>query len=165
MKKITNDSLVKAIFGFTWEVTVMASKTFVIIKPDAICRGLIGKIISRFEDKRLEIVAIEMKQKDKTWCQLHYAHITGAIYISLEEFMLSSPLIGIVLKGPDVTSTVQKMVGETNSLSAVPGTIRGDYGSRPVRYNVVHAAHSHKITEHEIKLFFGENQGKVILSK
>lgn len=143
----------------------MVSKTFVIIKPDAISRGLIGKIISRFEDKCLEIVAIELKQKDETWCRLHYEHITGAIYHSLEDFMLFGPIIGIVLKGPEVIETVKKMTGPTNSLWAEPGTIRGDYGTHPIRYNIVHAADSHEAVEREIKLFFGESQGEVILSK
>ena len=141
----------------------MVSKTFVIIKPDAITRGLIGKIISRFEDKCLEIVAIEMKQQDETWCRPHYQHIFGPIYIELEEFMLNAPLIGIVLTGPDVIETVRTMVGSTDSLLAEPGTIRGDFGTAPVRYNVVHAAHSNKAVEREIKLFFGERQGNRIL--
>ncbi|MEE9548729.1 MAG: nucleoside-diphosphate kinase [Nitrosomonadaceae bacterium] len=144
----------------------MVSKTFVIIKPDAISRGLIGKIISRFEDKFLEIVAIEMKQKDETWCQLHYGHLTGDIYLSLEEFMLMGPLIGIVLRGPDAIDTVRRMAGPTNSLSAIPGTIRGDFGTHPMRYNIVHAAaDSHEAVEREIKLFFGEDCANTILSK
>lgn len=143
----------------------MVGKTFVIIKPDAISRGLIGKIISRFEDKFLEIVAIELKQKNETWCQLHYKDITGAIYRSLEEFMLMGPLIGIVLKGPSVTYTVRAMIGCTKSLEAAPGTIRGDFGTHPIRYNIVHAAGSLAEAEREIKLFFGESRSNVILSK
>ena len=143
----------------------MVNETFVIIKPDAISRGLIGKIISRFENKFLEIVAIEMGQKDETWCQLHYFHILGAIYVALEDFMLSGPLIGIVLKGPHAVRTVQKMIGSTNSLSAEPGTIRGDFGSHPIRYNIVHASDSPESVEREIRLFFGESQGERILSK
>ena len=134
----------------------MANKTFVIIKPDAISRGLIGKIISRFEDKQLEIVAIEMKQQDYTWCQLHYQHILGPIYVNLEEFMLSGPLIGIVFKGPDVIRTVKIMVGSTDGLLAEPGTIRGDYGTHPIRYNIVHAADSYEAALREIYLFFGD---------
>lgn len=143
----------------------MVSKTFVIIKPDAISRGLIGKIISRFEDKFLRIVAIEQKQMDERWCQIHYGHIRGAIYHSLEEFMLTGPIIGIVLEGPDAVSVVRGMAGPTNSLSAEPGTIRGDFGTHPIRYNLVHTADSHEAVEREIKLFFGENRSKVILSK
>ncbi|KKN17634.1 hypothetical protein LCGC14_0963860 [marine sediment metagenome] len=133
----------------------MASKTFVIIKPDAISRGLIGKIISRFEDKCLKIVAIEMMEKDYLWCRLHYESISGYVYRKLEEFMLSAPLIGIVLEGPDVIRVVKIMVGSTDSLLAEPGTIRGDYGLQPIRYNVVHAADSPMAVEREIKLFFG----------
>ena len=144
----------------------MVNKTFVIIKPDAISRGLIGKIISRFEDKQLEIVAIEMKQQDYTWCQLHYQHILGPIYVDLEEFMLSGPLIGIVLKGPDVIRTVKIMVGSTDGLLAEPGTIRGDYGTHPIRYNIVHVSDSAAAAiEREIKLFFSKSQGEDILSK
>ncbi len=142
----------------------MVSKTFVIVKPDAVSRGLIGKIISRFEDKFLEIVAIELKQKDETWCQLHYAHLSGPVYTKLEEFMLMGPIIGIVLQGPDVNSVVRIMVGSTDSLIAEPGTIRGDFGTHPILYNIVHAADSPEAAEREIKLFFGENQGNRILS-
>lgn len=135
----------------------MVSKTFVIIKPDAISRGLIGKIISRFEDKCLEIVAIELKQKDETWCQLHYKHLSGSIYKNLEHFMLVSPLIGIVLEGPDVIRTVRIMVGSTDGLMAEPGTIRGDFGTHPIRYNIVHAADSYEAVDREINLFFGKD--------
>ncbi|KKK59105.1 hypothetical protein LCGC14_3037720 [marine sediment metagenome] len=143
----------------------MENKTFVIIKPDAINRGLIGRIISRLEDKQLEIIAIEMKQKDQTWCQMHYGQIRGAIYRSLEDFMLSGPLIGIVLEGPDVVRTVRIMVGSTDGLLADPGTIRGDFGTRPILYNIVHAADCNEAVGREIKLFFGESQGETILSK
>ncbi len=143
----------------------MVSKTFVIIKPDAISRGLIGRIISRFEDKQLKIIAIEMKQQDYTWCQLHYQHILGPVYVDLEEFMLSGPLIGIVLQGPNVVDTVRNMVGETDSLYVVPGTIRGDFGTYPMRYNIVHVSDSYEAVRREIHLFFSESQGEAILSK
>ena len=135
----------------------MVSKTFVIIKPDAISRGLIGRIISRFEDKFLRIVALEQKQKDEIWCRKHYEGIVSSVYCKLEEFMLKSPIIGIVLQGPDAIDTVRRMVGSTNSLKAAPGTIRGDWGTHPIRYNIVHAADSAAAVEHEIKLFFGRN--------
>ena len=143
----------------------MVNKTFVIIKPDTISRGLIGRIISRFEDKFLEIIAIELKQKDETWCQLHYQHMLGPIYADLEEFMLSGPLIGIVLKGHNAIRTVKYMVGLTDSLRAEPGTIRGDYGTHPIRYNIVHTADSYEAVWRETNLFFGESRVKDILSK
>lgn len=132
----------------------MVNKTFVIIKPDGVQRGLIGEIIKRFEQKQLTVRAIEMKRKDRTWCEIHYSHLKGEVYEYNEEFILSGPLIGIVLYGEEAVHIVKTMVGSTNSIEAAPGTIRGDYGTLPINHNIVHAADSVESAEHEIGLFF-----------
>lgn len=132
----------------------MVNKTFVFIKPDGIRLGLIGEIISRFERKQLQIAAIETKLKDETWCQLHYSHLVGEIYKDNEEFVIMTPLVGIILRGEEAVHVVKTMVGLTNSMEAAPGTIRGDYGTLPIYYNVIHAADSEESAKHEIELFF-----------
>lgn len=135
----------------------MVNKTFVIIKPDAIYRGLIGKVISRFEDKGLAIIALSVEQKTRLWCRSQYGHINEPIYTELENFILCRPIIGVVLYGVNAAEIVRKMIGQTDSLKAEPGTIRGDFGSYPIRFNVVHAADSYEAVDREIKLFFGRD--------
>ncbi len=137
---------------------IIVQQTFVIIKPDAIERSLIGEIISRFEHKYLRIIAMQQRWKTKEWCLQHYSHLHHNhyenIYLPLEDFMLASPIIGIILQGPDAIRVVKNMIGCTDSLMALPGTIRGDYGNYPIRYNVVHAASSKEDVAKEIDLFF-----------
>lgn len=129
-------------------------QTFVIIKPDAIERGLIGKIISRFEDKFYRIVAIQMRWKNEEWCKAHYSHLSGDIYEKMRDFMTAAPIIGIILFGPNVIDVIRHMVGCTDSRYATLGTIRGDYGTHPKHYNIVHASDSEEAVDKEIKLFF-----------
>ncbi len=131
-------------------------QTFVIIKPDAIERGLIGKIISRFEDKFLRITVIEIRWKNKEWCKQHYSHVPKEYYPPLEDFMTAAPIIGMVLMGPEAIWTVRQMIGKTNSLEALPGTVRGDYGSHPIRYNLVHASDSQEAVAREVELFLDD---------
>jgi nucleoside-diphosphate kinase len=129
-------------------------QTFIILKPDCIERGLIGKIINRFEDKFLRIIRMEMRWKNSDWCKKHYGHLENEVYKDQEEFMLCAPTIGIVLMGPDAVSVVRWMVGCTDSNEATPGTIRGQYGTNPVRYNLVHASDSIEAAEDEIEWYF-----------
>lgn len=137
--------------------------TFIIIKPDAINRRLIGEVISRLERKELCITRMEMRHKNYTWCRQHYQHIynkqkaredSEPIYSYLELFMSNVPLIGIEIYGDNVVKIVKKLVGCTDSIKAEPGTIRGDYGTTPVCYNMIHAADSEESARHEIQLFF-----------
>ena len=132
----------------------MHEQTFIILKPDAIQRGLIGKIISCFERKGFKILRIEQHWKNKNWCRQHYPHICDEIYQNLVAFMTSAPIIGVILEGPDAIRVVRSMVGTTNSLEASPGTIRGDYGNTPVHYNLIHAADSKETFHYENDLFF-----------
>ena len=135
----------------------MLEQTFVIIKPDAIERGLVGKIISRFEDKQLEIIKVGVRTKNVRWCKLHYKNITNLeILDQLYYFMTNIPLIGMVLVGGNAVQTVRGMVGQTDSTIAAVGTIRGDYGTLPVHENLVHASDSESNASHEMELFFNE---------
>ncbi len=134
-------------------------QTFIIIKPDAIDRSIVGRIISRFEDKFFDIIRVESRQKNLSWMKLFYSHVYNSdrdIFWKLCDFMADTMLIGIILEGPDAINTVRKMVGSTNSLSADPGTIRGDFGSYPIRYNCVHASDSVESARKEIALFFND---------
>jgi len=132
-------------------------KTLVIIKPDAIRRGLIGRIISRFEDKDFIIKRIESRTKSITWCKLMYPHlIEMATFNKLSTFMTANPLIGIELEGYNIVKVIRKMLGCTNSMDADPGTIRGDFGLWPIRYNCVHASDSIENAGRELELFFND---------
>ena len=134
--------------------------TFVIIKPDAHERKLVGEIIKRFEQRGLYISRIESRRKNYEWCEQHYHQLaTGtdkdrSIFRPLALSMAKRPLIGIVLEGPQAPLVVKRMVGATDSVEADPGTIRGDFGTRPVRNNLVHAADSQLVAKREAAQFF-----------
>ena len=133
---------------------------FVIIKPDAIMRGLVGRIISRFENKELYITRIEIRHKNAAWCREHYAHLSDEIYVKLGYFMTSNSLIGIIFNGERALEIARQLVGITDSVRAVPGTIRGDYGSTPILRNIIHVSDSLEATKREIELFFNDETDK-----
>ncbi len=133
-------------------------RTLVIIKPDAVKRGLIGEIISRFERKGLKIVAIKMKQLNKKILEQHYAEHKGkAFYEPLLEFMSSGPVVLMIIEGKEAIAVVRKMCGATNAREAEPGTIRGSF-AMSVQCNVVHASADKEAADREIKLFFTEDE-------
>lgn len=130
------------------------SETFVIIKPDAIARGLVGKIIEKFEFMGLRIKKMELKRKNRYWCHAHYVHITNEeVFKNLLDFMVDAPLIGIILEGKNAIERVRDIVGSVTNPSL--GTIRKDFGAEGVR-NLVHASDSERNVEEEIKLFWRE---------
>lgn len=131
-------------------------ETFVIIKPDAIRRGLIGDIIKRFEQKSLTILQIEQRLKSRQWCALHYSNIDvpSEVYHKLVVAMVHAPLIGIVLQGEKAVTVLRRMIGATDSTQAWPGTIRGDFGTLPIHENLIHAADSENLAKQEAKYFF-----------
>ncbi|MEM3609299.1 MAG: nucleoside-diphosphate kinase [Candidatus Anstonellales archaeon] len=133
-------------------------KTLILIKPDAMERKLVGQIISRFEQKGLEIVGIKMLQMTKELAQKHYAqHVNKPFYKGLEEFICSRPIVAMVVQGVEAVEVVRNLVGATNARKAQPGTIRGDFANS-VSSNVVHASDSLETAEKEIKLFFNDNE-------
>ena len=136
----------------------MLQKTLIILKPDAVKRGLVGKILARFEEKGIKIVAMKMVQLNREILEKHYAEHKGKpFYESLVSFMQSGPVVLAVLEGFNAIEVVRKMVGATNGREAEPGTIRGDY-SMSQQNNLIHASADTSVAEREIKLFFKEDE-------
>jgi len=133
-------------------------KTLVIIKPDAVNRGLTGEIIKRFEQKGLAIVAIKMKHLNEEELNEHYAHHRDKPFFKdLVNFMRHSPSILMVLEGVKAVEAVRFLCGSTYGIEAAPGTIRGDF-SMSRSNNIVHASDSVETAEKEIKRFFKEEE-------
>lgn len=132
----------------------MTQRTLVLLKPDAVRRGLVGELISRFEAKGLEIVAMEQRTIDTELADTHYAeHVERDFYPPLRAFVTSGPLIAMVLAGDEAIEVVRALNGATDGRKAAPGTIRGDL-SLSNRENLVHGSDSPESAEHEIKLWF-----------
>jgi len=128
--------------------------TFVILKPDAVKRKLVGEIISRFERKGFQIVKMQMVVLDKDIIKEHYSHLASKPFFGrIEEYMVSGPCILMILSGKDAIKTVRSMMGCTNALEALPGTIRGDYGSDAYE-NLIHGSDSQDSFIQEVKRFF-----------
>ncbi len=130
-------------------------QTLVLCKPDAVERGLVGEIISRFEQKGMKIIALRMLAIGPDLAEKHYAeHIGKPFYDDLVSFIGRSPAVAMVIEGPDDTwKIVRKMMGSTNAAEAEPGTIRGDF-SALFTENLVHGSDSAESAEREISIFF-----------
>ncbi len=130
-------------------------RTLVIIKPDAVERGLVGEILRRFETKGFIVVAAELSKMDPDTARRHYAEHQGKpFYDSLIEFITRSPSMPLVLEGPtDTWAIVRKMMGTTDPAKAEPGTIRGDLAIENPE-NLVHGSDSNESAAREIDLFF-----------
>lgn len=133
-------------------------KTLVLLKPDCVERRLMGEIVSRFERKGLNIVAMKMMRVTPALSKQHYAeHVSKPFYPNLESFITSSPILAMAIEGLDVVRVVREMLGATNGLKAAPGTIRGDYSSSR-QMNLVHASDSEESAAREISLYFAPNE-------
>jgi len=133
-------------------------RSLVLIKPDAVQRGIAGTIIARFERRGLRIVAMKMIQMDKALAQRHYAvHQNKPFFNDLVKFITSSPIIAAVFEGKNAVEVIRQTMGETNSAKASPGTIRGDYGI-DLQYNLVHGSDSLENAQKEISLFFSTKE-------
>ena len=132
------------------------NQTLVLCKPDAVERGLVGEILSRFERKGLTIVAMRLLTIDDELAGRHYAeHVGKPFYADLVTFIGRSPAVAIVVEGPEDTwQIVRSMMGATNSAEAAPGTIRGDL-SALFTENLVHGSDSAESASREIAIFFG----------
>ena len=136
----------------------MIQKSFVMMKPDAVQRRLMGKILSRFEEKGLQIVAVKLMQIDEELAKTHYVeHAEKPFFPGVVEYITSSPSLAMVIEGEEAITTIRKLVGATNPLEADLGTIRGDYGMDTGR-NIIHASDSPASAEREIGLFFNEDE-------
>ena len=131
----------------------MSQRTLVLIKPDAVRRGLVGQILSRFESKGLTLVALEQRTIDAAQADAHYAeHVEQPWYPPLRAFAISGPLVALVLEGDEAISVVRLLNGSTDGRAAAPGTIRGDL-SLSNRENLVHASDSEESSAREIALW------------
>jgi nucleoside-diphosphate kinase len=135
-------------------VSSTTERSLVLIKPDAVRRGLLGEILSRFERKGLVVEALELRTMDASLADAHYAeHVDKAFYPPLKEFMTSGPLAALVLSGDSVIEVVRAMIGATDGRKAAAGTIRGDLALSN-RENLVHASDSPESAERELALWF-----------
>ena len=134
----------------------MTERTLVLIKPDAVARGLVGEVISRFERKGVTLSALVLRTMDVGLADQHYAdHLQQPWYPALREFMTGGPLVAGILSGDQAIEVVRCLVGATDGRKALAGTIRGDL-SLSNRENLVHASDSLASAEREIKLWFPE---------
>jgi nucleoside-diphosphate kinase len=142
-----------------WPAVPVASptpdRTLVLLKPDAVERGLIGQIVARFEAKGLTIAALDLRLLDTELLAEHYAeHVGKGFYDDLVAFMSRGQVVAMVVEGPENTwEVVRSMMGATNPRAAAPGTIRGDLGIE-VTENLVHGSDSAESAAREVKLFF-----------
>jgi len=136
----------------------MKERTFIALKPDAVRRKLIGKIIERFENRGFEIIAMKMVKLDRKMAEKWYEEHKGKEFFErLINFTTSGRMVVMVVEGENAISVVRKMIGKTNPAEAEPGTIRGDFALTTPN-NVIHASDSKESAEREIKLFFKEDE-------
>lgn len=129
-------------------------RTLVLVKPDGVQRGLIGQVLSRYEAKGLHVVALELRLADARIAAQHYAeHVERPYYRQLEEFITSGPLVAMVLEGERCIEAVRLLNGATDSATADPGTIRGDFCLSKNK-NLVHASDSPSSAQREIGIWF-----------
>ncbi len=134
----------------------MAERTLVLIKPDAVRRGLVGEILRRFERRGLAIDAMVQRTMDGRLADAHYAqHLEKPFYPPLKDFMTSGPLVALILAGDEAIEVVRTMVGATDARKAAAGTVRGDLALSN-RENLVHASDSPDSARREIGLWFPE---------
>lgn len=132
----------------------MTERTLVLIKPDAVRRGLTGRILDRYLAKGYALVAMELRQCTAEQADAHYAdHVEKAWYPPLRDFVTSGPLVSAVLEGPRVIEAVRALNGATDGIAADPGSIRGDWASSN-RENLVHGSDSPESAAREIALWF-----------
>jgi nucleoside-diphosphate kinase len=133
-------------------------KSFVMLKPDAVSRKLIGKILSRFEEKGLKIVGIKLLQITEDLAKTHYSEHEGKPFFNdLVNYIISAPSLAMVIEGDEAITVIRKIVGATDPKEADLGTIRGDYAMDTGR-NIIHASDSPKSAEREINLFFNQDE-------
>ncbi len=133
-------------------------KTLLLIKPNSVKRGLVGKIISRFEDKGFTIEGMKLLWMDPSTAEeLYKPHVGKDFYERTIRFMTSSPIVALIIKGYDAISQVRKMMGATDPREASPGTLRSDFAQK-IEMNCVHGSDSRESADREIPIFFNEDE-------
>jgi nucleoside-diphosphate kinase len=131
-----------------------SERTLVLVKPDAVARGLTGEIIARIERKGLKIIALEQRTLDRSTAEQHYAEHDGKPFFGeLVEFITSAPLVALVAEGPRAHEAVRMLMGVTDPVKSAPGSIRGDLALE-IGQNLVHGSDSPESAAREVKLFF-----------
>lgn len=133
----------------------MSDRTLILIKPDAVARGLAGEIIHRIERKGLRLARMDLRRIDEELARQHYAeHADKPFYEELVGFITSGPLVAMIVDGPDAVGQMRALMGATKPAEATPGSIRGDFATE-ITHNLVHGSDSPETAEREIALFFG----------
>lgn len=133
-------------------------RTFIALKPDAVQRGLIGEIITRFEKKGFKLVGLKLAQITRATAEEHYGeHKERPFFKGLVDFITSGPIVAMAWEGDNVVETARKMMGATNPKESAPGTIRGDF-SIDLGRNVIHGSDSVTSAERELKIFFSNDE-------
>mgnify|MGYP005822679973 FL=1 len=143
----------------------MKERTYVMLKPDGVRKHLLLEVIKRFEQNNLMITNLKEMKLTEELIYEHYAHVSDKPFFpKLEEYMLSGPVIAMIIEGEDAVNRVRKLMGPTNCKEALPGTIRGDYGNKDDEncrtYNVIHGSDSVENAEIEVNRFFPELKEK-----
>lgn len=149
----------------------LRERTLVVLKPDAVVRGLAGRIIQRFEDASLKIIGVKMRELDADFARKHYFDLEerhgSEVYNATVAFMQRGPVIAFVIEGGEAVATVRKIVGSTYPNEAQPGSIRGDFAHRSKAVatatgkavaNLVHASGNREEAEYEVSLWFDESE-------
>lgn len=136
----------------------MTERTLVLVKPDGVQRLLVGRILTRLEERGLKLVGLKLVQVDRDLAERHYAvHRSKPFFGSLVDFITSSPLVAAAFEGPNAIAVVRSMVGATRPHEAAPGTIRGDYALETAQ-NLVHASDGPETSASELGLWFGAGE-------
>lgn len=130
-------------------------RSFIMLKPDCVKKGLIGQVISRIEQKGFKITAMKMLSLDEPILREHYPHLKDEPFFpEIVDYMSSGPVVAMIVEGHNALKGMRKLMGPTNSEEAEPGTIRGDFGTS-TRFNIIHGSDSPENAEAEIHRFFG----------
>jgi nucleoside-diphosphate kinase len=130
-------------------------RTLVLVKPDGVRRRLIGEVISRLEAKGYDIAEMKLMKVDDQLAREHYAeHNERPFFVDLVAFITSGPVVAMIVEGPDAVLGTRQIMGATNPLEAIPGSLRGDFATE-IGANIVHGSDSPESAEREVKLFFG----------
>jgi nucleoside-diphosphate kinase len=133
-------------------------RSLILFKPDAVERRVCGRLLSRIEDKGLNIVGLKMLKVTPELSKQHYAeHVAKPFYPDLESFITAGPVIALVVEGPEAIKVMRTLLGSTNGREAAPGTIRGDFGQSR-QMNLVHGSDSPESAAREIAIYFKENE-------
>jgi nucleoside-diphosphate kinase len=136
----------------------VSERTLVLVKPDGVQRLLVGRILSRLEERGLKLVGLKLVRVERALAERHYAvHRSKPFFGSLVDFITSSPLVAAAFEGPNAIAVVRAMVGATRPPEAAPGTIRGDYALETAQ-NLVHASDGPETAEAELALWFGSGE-------